>query len=441
MAENPIDETSMDESSIDDANTPLTDALFATNFVILQRFIKELEDTNARRSHSNIIDKFKSMNIGELLAERVIQHALDKNLITSYRYSQQINYRVQASTSQAAVIRDPVEDKGTSTTEVQYVTTNEFNDFKNSVLQEINIISHQNPINISHQNPIVDTLLKHIEFLQNTITKLVESKNLPVPVCLHASPQTTNSSDSKPSPLSTIKHQSPPPAQLLKTPSIALTIPTHSKAAASSDTPPIETAAPETASQPSERRQDNNARNNQMRKQVLIVGDSMLNVINEQDLRRDAFVRVRNHPGATIEDLIDHVRAHTRHVKHDGVIIMAGTNDISLNNLDENKSKPNRPTTTHLSELIKELKQTLPAESHVAICQITARKDSAKAMQGVNKLNAEFKLLAEREHIGYVNTSHFTKDHTGKKGVHPNERGLDELHNTFEKYVHKISRL
>jgi len=84
----------------------------------------------------------------------------------------------------------------------------------------------------------------------------------------------------------------------------------------------------------------------------------MLNAIDEQDLRRNAFVRVRNHPGATVEDLIDHVRAHTRHVKHDGVIIMAGTNDISRNNLEENKNKPKRPTTAHLAELVKDLKQT-----------------------------------------------------------------------------------
>ena len=167
----------------------------------------------------------------------------------------------------------------------------------------------------------------------------------------------------------------------------------------------------------------------------------MLNCIDETELRRDAFVRVRNHPGATIEDLIDHARAHTRHVKHDGVIIMAGTNDISQNNMEANKNKPNRPTTAHLSELIKELKQQLPAESHIAICQITSRKDSVKAAKDVQRMNEEFKLLAEREHIGFVHTSQFTKDHTGKKGVHPNDRGIDKLHETFEKYVRKISKL
>ena len=120
---------------------------------------------------------------------------------------------------------------------------------------------------------------------------------------------------------------------------------------------------------------------------------------------------------------------------------MAGTNDISQNNIEANKDKPNRPTTAHLSELIKELKQQLPAESHIAICQITSRKDSVKAAKDVQRMNEEFKLLAEREHIGFVHTSQFTKDHTGKKGVHPNDRGIDKLHETFEKYVRKISKL
>ena len=62
-------------------------------------------------------------------------------------------------------------------------------------------------------------------------------------------------------------------------------------------------------------------------------------------------------------------------------------------------------------------------------------------MSDVQKLNAEFKLIAEREHIGFANTSQFTKDHTGRKGVHPNDKGLDKLQSTFEKYVRKISRL
>ena len=424
---------SLDDASITDAS--ITDTMFTTNFEILQGIIKELEDQGARRSHNNIIDKFRLMNISVKLAEEIIDLALSKDLITSYKYSQQINYKVKSCARPTAIISDPVEDKGTST-EVHYVTSDEFNVFRNDILHSISK---------NQQQPIVETLLKHIEFLQNTITKLVESKNLPV--CQHAIPMQISTPPSIPS-QSNIKQQSPP-TQLSNMPSITLTKPTPSKAAApamlSIETPPrAETAALASISQTaaSPHKQNSNTRNNKKKKQVLIVGDSMLNAIDEKELRRDAFVRVRNHPGATIQDLIDHARAHTRNIKHDGVIIMAGTNDASLNNLEENKNKESRPTTTHLSELINDLKRTLPAQSHIAVCQITARKDSAKAMKDVHRMNAEFKLLAEREHIGYVNTSHFTaRDHTGKKGVHPNDKGLDVLYTTLEKYVSKISRL
>ena len=167
----------------------------------------------------------------------------------------------------------------------------------------------------------------------------------------------------------------------------------------------------------------------------------MLNCVDETELRRDAFVRVRNHPGATIQDMIDHARAHTRHVKHDAAIIMAGANDISINNMEENKEKPPLATADHLTTLIRELKQQLPAGAHIALCQMTVRDDSAKASNDVRELNAKFKLIAEREHIGFVNTSQFTKEHLGKKGLHPNPRGVGKLHDTLEKYIRKVSRL
>ena len=420
--DNLMDATSIEDASIDDAS--ITDALFTTNFDILKGIIKDLEDEGSRRSHGNIIEKFESMNVNDSFAEEIIRIALNKDLIASYRYSQQINYKVKSCAIPTAIICDPVEDKQT-TTEVKYVTSNEFNEFRNDILQSISK---------NQQQPIVETLLKHIEFLQNTITKLVESKNLPV--CQHAIPmQISTPAPQKNIPLKSINvtKQKPPPTQLPNIPSITVTNATPSKPATSATTSTTETAALAETSQ---------TRTNRKKKQILIVGDSMLNAIDEKELRRDAFVRVRNHPGATMEDLIDHARAHTRNVKHDGVIIMGGTNDVSLNNLEENKNKAPRPTATHLSALINDLKQTLPAESHIAVCQITARKDNAKANKDVQQMNDAFKLLAEREHIGYVNTSHFTaRDHTGKKGVHPNDKGLDILYSTLEKYVRKMSRL
>jgi len=128
-------------------------------------------------------------------------------------------------------------------------------------------------------------------------------------------------------------------------------------------------------------------------------------------------------------------------VKHDGVIIMAGTNDLSINNRDENKSNPKRDTSTHMQDLIKQIRSCTSPETHIAICQITARKDKPGIMKDVNELNQKLKLLAQREQVGFVSTSYFKQEHCGKKGVHPSEDGIDIIFETLEKYVRKISRL
>ena len=45
------------------------------------------------------------------------------------------------------------------------------------------------------------------------------------------------------------------------------------------------------------------------RKNVFIVGDSLLNGINENGMKKlNHNVKVRNHPGATTEDIIDHIK-------------------------------------------------------------------------------------------------------------------------------------
>ena len=168
------------------------------------------------------------------------------------------------------------------------------------------------------------------------------------------------------------------------------------------------------------------------------MGDSMLNCIDEKDLRRNAFVRVRNHPGATVEDMGDHIRAHTRNTKHDAVIIMAGQNDISLNNQKENINKPKRKTADHMTKLIHQVKQSAP-DAHIAIVQVTARKDKKGIMKQVIELNQELKQVVQREQVGFVSTSFYQTEHCGMKGVHPNAKGVDLLYETLDKYVHKIS--
>ena len=154
--------------SNDDIPPDVPEALFSENFAILQEIMKELCDENIKRTHDNIIDKFENANIDKELVEEILHLAVERNLIVSYRYSRQLNYKLSSTISQTAVISDAVNDAST-TTDNSYVTTKELNEFKDNLLREIDIITLPPPPPAPPQNNqqegIVEMLLKHIDFL------------------------------------------------------------------------------------------------------------------------------------------------------------------------------------------------------------------------------------------------------------------------------------
>jgi len=341
----------------------------------------------------------------------------------------------------------------------EFITVSEFSEFKRELLADMTSIKSaidqqqnimwEKPLDekSENQHSLVGSLLNHITYLQQTLTTIINSQssifaNLatnikPTPTL---NPQNTPIAQNKPTSRDAsaeITPKIPPnPAFISKSKS-----PAHTPLILGEENAPNANVPAKSSTLPSSNNKPRNEtapKQTFSRKQVLIVGDSMLNCLDEKDMRRDAFVRVRNHPGASTTDLIHHARAHSR-TKHDAVIIMGGTNDISTNNLDENKGKQKMDSCANMKNLISELKHSLP-DAHIAICQVTSRKDRPGIMKDVQELNQQFKLLAQREQIGYVNTSHFRPHHTGKKGIHPNEDGVDILEETLLKYISKVSR-
>ena len=63
------------------------------------------------------------------------------------------------------------------------------------------------------------------------------------------------------------------------------------------------------------------------KKEIMIVGDSMIKNVNRREVSRDDPVKIRCHLGATTDDIIDYVRLTARK-KPDMIIIHTGTNDI-----------------------------------------------------------------------------------------------------------------
>ena len=77
--------------------------------------------------------------------------------------------------------------------------------------------------------------------------------------------------------------------------------------------------------------QNHKYRNTVNKKALSIIGDSILNGIDQQNLSNGSFkVRVKNHPGATTEDICGHLKPEIRK-KPEIVIIHAGTNDLTNN--------------------------------------------------------------------------------------------------------------
>ena len=70
--------------------------------------------------------------------------------------------------------------------------------------------------------------------------------------------------------------------------------------------------------------------NSTSKKEIIIVGDSMIKNANGPEVSKGNSVNIRCHPGATTDVIIDYVRPTARK-KPDMIIIHTGTNDIQNN--------------------------------------------------------------------------------------------------------------
>ena len=74
------------------------------------------------------------------------------------------------------------------------------------------------------------------------------------------------------------------------------------------------------------------------RKNVFIIGDSMMKGLAERGISKDHNVKVRPQPGCTTEDKEDHIKPILRK-KRDAIIIHSRTNDVANDKPSENKIK------------------------------------------------------------------------------------------------------
>ena len=161
-------------------------------------------------------------------------------------------------------------------------------------------------------------------------------------------------------------------------------------------------------------------------KRVEIVGDSILNGIEENGLKKipQTLIKVRKHPGATSIDILDHIRPVIRR-KPNHIIIHAGTNDITkgINYLKNVKI------------IAREIQEESPS-TKVSFSSLMVRTDIENGLEQVVEINARLKNFCMQNELGFIDNSPNIKEESlGKKKLHPNKKGTSLLVRNFLNYL------
>ena len=159
---------------------------------------------------------------------------------------------------------------------------------------------------------------------------------------------------------------------------------------------------------------------------VLIIGDSLLNGIQEKKMSKDGTIKVRAFPGAVINDMYKFIQPHMER-KPSKIILHIGTNDAVGKTSDE-----------ILYELLQ-LKAFIMQKYNITpvISWPTLRTDRAKAKYVILEL---WKRL-EQLNIPSISNTNITEDCLGKggknPGLHMNPKGYGRLAMNFLSYNRK----
>ena len=162
------------------------------------------------------------------------------------------------------------------------------------------------------------------------------------------------------------------------------------------------------------------------KKRVIIVGDSILNGISEKGLtKKNHIVKVRPHPGATTEDLVDHIKPVARR-KPNMVILHIGTNDLT-----------NGVNTQGKLQEVMDILRSESKDTDIVVSSVVTRKDKNGMPNKVSSLNNGLKTLCMRNQIEFIDNSNLDVSCLGMKKLHLNKKGNSYLANNFNKYLEK----
>ena len=153
------------------------------------------------------------------------------------------------------------------------------------------------------------------------------------------------------------------------------------------------------------------------KKTVLIVGDSMLNGIEESKLSKTRHIRVQSIPGGKIDDIKENLN-DLLHEELQKVIIHVGTNNAMTDTPKEIFEK--------LTSLKCHIESILP-KCEVTISNLIMRTDEPKAA----KINEEANRLIKWTNIIFLENSNIKGKQLGKRGLHLISKVAKDLQETY----------
>ena len=174
-----------------------------------------------------------------------------------------------------------------------------------------------------------------------------------------------------------------------------------------------------------------------MKKRVEIIGDSMLNNIEEtaegEKMPKSLNTRIYPHSGLKSIDMVDLVKVTARR-QPDAVIIHVGSNDF-------NDPAEKIDAVGNLEATFKHLRKVSP-KTEIAFSTILHRYDQQRNLEApINQLNGKIAELCKQYNVDIVSNDSIDATSLGQKLWHPNFRGKKKLASHWLDDIHHINRI
>ena len=144
------------------------------------------------------------------------------------------------------------------------------------------------------------------------------------------------------------------------------------------------------------------------RKNVFIIGDSMIKDLAERGISKDHNVKARSQPGCTTEDIEDHIKPILRK-NPDAIIIHSGTNDVTND----------KPTKKKIKKVVKLIEDTNPA-IQVIISGLIHREDR-EVKDEIASINNHLESYCNSKNFLFVNNDNMKSSCLAKDKLHLNK--------------------